>query len=201
MRVYCLVIFASVLFYALTVTGLCDRILATQKGAATTIPRLLDSSLCFAGEVAQMYTAGMWRRQQNKRSILAINSKKTKKASSFFFVCRGNEHDKERTRTKKMIRLFLSTPQGDKNKLRITSQNGGSTYLRSLSDLLAATPSAILIHPASVIFLFNAKLQNKGRTGIKKMIRILLETKINYTQHVPKWGKHLLEILERRVSQ
>jgi hypothetical protein len=34
MRVYCLVIFASVLFYALTVTGLCDRILATQKGAA-----------------------------------------------------------------------------------------------------------------------------------------------------------------------
>ena len=44
------------------------------------------------------------------------------------------------------------------------------------SDLLAATPSAILIHPASVISSLTARLQNKGGAGTKKMIRLFLST-------------------------
>ena len=66
--------------------------------------------------------------------------------------------NKGRTRTKKMVRLFLSTPQGDKNKLHITGpQNGGSTYLRFWSDVFVnrACPMA---SPAAPDRLQYAKL-------------------------------------------
>ena len=65
--------------------------------------------------------------------------------------------------------------------------------MRFWSDLLAATPSAILIDPASVMFMFCRRLQNKGRTRTKKMIRLFLST--------PQGDKNKLHITSPRMGE
>ena len=65
--------------------------------------------------------------------------------------------------------------------------------MRFWSDLLAATPSAILIHPASVISRFTDKLENKGRARTKKMIRLFLST--------PQGDKNKLHITSPKMGE